>query len=33
MKTKLQLNGMILVITNKIRGPDPELLKYRNEMP
>jgi len=33
MKTELQLNEMILVITNKIRERDPELLKYINEMP
>jgi len=33
MKTELELNEMILVITNKIRERDPELLKYMNEMP
>ena len=33
MKTELELNEMILDITNKIRKRDPELLKYLNEMP
>lgn len=33
MKTVLELNEMILGITNKIRERDPELLKYLNEMP
>ena len=33
MKTELQLNEMILAITNKIREKHPELLKYLNEMP
>lgn len=33
MKTELELNEMILGITNKIRDKDPELLKYLNEMP
>lgn len=33
MKTELELNEMILVITNKIREKDPELLKFLNEMP
>jgi len=33
MKTELELNEMILVVTNKIRERDPELLKYMNEMP
>ncbi len=33
MKTELELNEMILVIINKIRERDPELLKYMNEMP
>jgi len=33
MKTELELNEMILGITNKIRERDPELLKYLDEMP
>ena len=33
MKTILELNEMILVITNKIRANHPELLEYLNEMP
>ena len=33
MKTELELNKMILDITNKIRIKDPELLEYLNEMP
>lgn len=33
MKTELELNEMILSITNKIRETTPELLKYLNEMP
>jgi len=33
MKTELELNEMILVITNKIREEHPELLQYLNEMP
>lgn len=33
MKTELELNEMILDLTNKIRERDPELLKYLNEMP
>jgi len=33
MKNELELNEMILGITNKIRERDPELLKYLNEMP
>ncbi len=33
MKTTLELNEMILVITNKIRANRPELLEYLNEMP
>jgi pimeloyl-ACP methyl ester carboxylesterase len=33
MKTELELNEMILGITNKIREREPELLKYMNEMP
>jgi len=33
MKTELELNEMILGITNTIRERDPELLKYLNEMP
>ncbi|CAN5170203.1 hypothetical protein BH09BAC2_BH09BAC2_14680 [soil metagenome] len=33
MKTELELNEMILGITNKIREASPELLKYLNEMP
>jgi len=33
MKTELELNEMILGITNKIREKHPELLKYLNEMP
>lgn len=33
MKTELELNGMILGITNTIREKNPELLKYLNEMP
>jgi len=33
MKTELELNEMILGITNKIRERNPELLKYLNEMP
>ena len=33
MKTVLELNEMILGITNKIRKSNPELLKYLNEMP
>jgi pimeloyl-ACP methyl ester carboxylesterase len=32
MKTELELNEMILGITNKIRKSNPELLKYLNEM-
>lgn len=32
MKTELQLNEMILDITNNIRENHPELLKYLNEM-
>ena len=33
MKNELELNEMIVGITNKIRERDPELLKYLNEMP
>ncbi len=33
MKTELELNEMILDITNKIRINHPELLEYLNEMP
>ncbi len=33
MKTALELNEMILGITNKIRANHPELLEYLNEMP
>jgi len=33
MKTELELNEMILGVTNKIRERDPELLKYLDEMP
>lgn len=33
MKTVLELNEMILGITNKIRERNPELLQYLNEMP
>jgi len=33
MKTELELNEMILALTNKIRERDPELLKYMDEMP
>jgi len=33
MKTELELNEMILDITNNIREKHPELLKYLNEMP
>jgi len=33
MKTALELNEMILGITNKIRASHPELLEYLNEMP
>jgi len=33
MKTELELNEMILGITNNIREKHPELLKYLNEMP
>ncbi|MBG6111926.1 pimeloyl-ACP methyl ester carboxylesterase [Flavobacterium sp. CG_9.10] len=33
MKTALELNEMILGITNNIRENHPELLKYLNEMP
>lgn len=33
MKTELELNEMILGITNKIRESNSELLKYLNEMP
>ncbi len=33
MKTELELNEMILGITNKIRARNPELLKYLDEMP
>ncbi|MDZ4810854.1 MAG: alpha/beta hydrolase [Bacteroidota bacterium] len=33
MKTELELNEMILGITNKIRANHPELLEYLNEMP
>ncbi len=33
MKTELELNEMILGLTNNIREKDPELLKYLNEMP
>jgi len=33
MKTELELNEMILGVTNQIRDRDPELLKYLNEMP
>ncbi len=33
MKTELELNEMILGVTNNIRGNHPELLKYLNEMP
>jgi len=33
MKTELELNEMILCISNKIRGEHPELLKYLNETP
>lgn len=33
MKTELELNEMILGITNKIKLKDPELLKLLNEMP
>ncbi len=32
MKTELEINEMILAITNKIRERNPELLKYMNEM-
>jgi len=33
MKTELELNVMILGVTNTIRDRHPELLKYLNEMP
>jgi len=33
MKTEIELNEMILEITNKIRERDPELLEFLNEMP
>jgi len=33
MKTELELNEMILDITNNIRDKHPELLKYMDEMP
>jgi len=33
MKTELELNEMILGVTNNIREKHPELLKYPNEMP
>jgi len=33
MKTELELNEMILAITNKIRERDTELLKYLSEVP
>jgi len=33
MKTELELNEMILAITNKIRERNPELLEFMNEMP
>ncbi len=33
MKTALELNELILGITEKIRGKHPELLNYLNEMP
>ena len=33
MKTELEINEMILGITNKIRKSNPELLNYLNEMP
>lgn len=33
MKNELELNEMILGITNKIRARNPELLKYLDEMP
>ncbi len=33
MKTELELNEMILSITNKIRATHPELLTYLDEMP
>jgi len=33
MRTILELNEMILGITNKIRPNHPELLEYLNDMP
>ncbi len=33
MKTELELNEMILTISNRIRGNYPELLEFLNEMP
>lgn len=33
MKTELELNEMILKVTNRIREKHPELLEYLNEMP
>ena len=33
MKTEVELNEMILGVTNKISADHPELLKYMNEMP
>jgi hypothetical protein len=33
MKTELELNEMILGVTNEIRENHPELLEFLNEMP